>query len=82
MVLDERRHLDADRQMLSPKLIYRRYREGALVDEHIKPICMRYHYLEQLLVLIEGHGYSIIDSWGGYADEPQGEGGELVAAFR
>jgi SAM-dependent methyltransferase len=81
MMFDERKHLDADRQVLYPTLIYRRYRDGALVDEHVNPICMRYYYPEQLIELIEGHGFSIVDSWGGYAMEPYGQGGELVVAF-
>jgi hypothetical protein len=82
MIFDERKHLDADRQVLYPTLIYRRYRDGALVDEHINPICMRYYYPEQFIALIEDHGFSIVDSWGGYSNEPYGEGGELVVAFR
>ena len=82
VMADERKHFDADRQVLYPRLIYRRYRDGALIDEHINPICMRYYYPEQLIALVEDHGFSIIDTWGGYGDEPYGEGGELVVAFR
>jgi SAM-dependent methyltransferase len=79
---DERKHLDAERQVLYPTLIYRRYRDGVLVDEHRNPICMRYYYPEQFTALIEDHGFSIVQRWGGYCDEPYGQGNELVVAFQ
>ncbi len=82
VISDERRRLDSARQVLYPTLIYRRYRAGALVDEHRNPICMRYYYPQQFIELIEAHGFSVIDRWGGYRDEPYGQGGELVVAFR
>lgn len=78
---DERRQLDAERQVLYPVLIYRRYRAGVLIDEHRSPICMRYYYPEQFLALIEGHAFSVKARFGGYAGEPYGEGGELVVVF-
>ncbi len=59
---DERKHLDADRQVIYPKHIYRCFRDGVLVDEHINPICMRYDYPEQFIELIEDHGFSIVDT--------------------
>jgi len=43
---------------------------------------MRYYYPDEFVELIESHGFSIIGRWGGYSDEPYGEGGELVVAFR
>ena len=78
----ERKHLDVDRQVLYPKLVYRRYRDETLVDEHVNPICMRYYYPEEFKALIEDHGFSIIDRWGGYSGQAYGDGGELVVAFR
>ena len=79
---DERKEIDAERQVLFPKLIYRRYRDGVLVHEHINPICMRYYYPDQFIDLIEGHGFSVTERWGGYDNEPYGQGPELVVAFR
>jgi hypothetical protein len=82
MAFDERKLLDPERQVLYPKLTYRRYRAGQLIDEHVNPICMRYYYPDEFVALIEDHGFSIIDRWGGYSGETYGEGGELVVAFR
>ena len=81
-VFDERRRIDPERQVLYPKLIHRRFRGAELVDEHVNPICMRYYYPDQFCDLIESHGFKVLDRWGGYSEEPYGEGGELVVAFR
>ncbi len=78
---DVRRRINADRQVLYPELIYRRYRDGALIDEHIHPICMRYYYPQEFLALIEGHGFRVTQTWGGYSGEAYGKGSELVVAF-
>ena len=79
---DTRSQMDVDRQVLYPDLIYRKYREGVLIDEHINPICMRYYYPAEFVELIENHGFTIIGKWGGYTDEVYGEGGELILAFQ
>jgi SAM-dependent methyltransferase len=79
---DIRRVLDAERQVLHPQLIHRRYRDGKLIDEHVNPICMRYYYADQFKDLIVRNGYTISGSWGGYNDEAYGAGSELVVAFR
>ena len=81
-VFDERMRIDSERQVLFPKLIHRRFRGERLIDEHVNPICMRYYYPDQFCDLIESHGFTVVDRWGGYRDEPYGEGGELVVAFR
>ena len=73
---------EAQSQVLYPELIYRRYRDGQLVDTHVNPLCMRYYYPDQFVDLIEGKGYAIVHRWGGYAGEVYGEGNELVVAFR
>jgi hypothetical protein len=39
-------------------------------------------YYDQFIGLIEGHGFSVINRWGGYDNEPYGQGPELVVAFR
>ena len=78
---DTRRHMDAERQVLYPELIYRRYRDGALVDEHVNPISMRYYYPDQLIELVAKSGFTVTETWGGYDEEAFGDGPELVVAF-
>ena len=79
---DVRQHLDAERQVLFPELVYHRYRNGVLIDTFINPIVMRYYYPAEFLSLIEAHGGTVVDTWGGYEGERYGEGSELVVAFR
>ena len=43
---------------------------------------MRCYYPEELVHLVERHGFEIVDTWGGYASEPYGSGNELVVAMR
>ena len=79
---DRKAKLDADRQILYPDLIYRRYRGDQLIDEHIQPICMRYYYPQEFTTLIEKQGFAVEEKWGGYLGEKYGEGGELIISFR
>jgi SAM-dependent methyltransferase len=79
---DIRQHLDADKQVLFPDLVYHRYRDGVLIDTFIHSIVMRYYYPAEFLSLIEAHGGTVVDTWGGYEGERYGEGNELVVAFR
>jgi len=67
--------------VLYPELIYRRYAGDQLVDEAVLSIAMRCYYPDEFLALIEGHGFRVLEKWGGYAGEAYGEGGELVVAF-
>lgn len=78
---DTRKDLDVVSQVLYPEMIYRRYRNGELVDTHVNPICMRYWYPDQFKQLIESKGFTITKTWGGYSGEVYGEGPELVIAF-
>jgi hypothetical protein len=79
---DKRACMDKDKMILYPELIYRRYANDTLVDEAILKIVMRCYYPRELEALIEDHGFSIMNRWGGYAGETYGEGTELVIKFR
>jgi hypothetical protein len=68
--------------VLFPEIIYRRYREEVLIDEHVNPISMRYYYPDEFRSRILSAGFEITDLWGGYRGEVYGEGPELVVGFR
>jgi SAM-dependent methyltransferase len=78
---DRRPRLDADKLILYPELIYRRYENDVVVDQAILKIVMRCYYPEEFLDLITAHGFSIKSTWGGYAGEEYGQGPELVVEF-
>ena len=78
---DRRLRVDLDRQIAYPELIYRRYRGATLVDEAVLPLVMRYYYPDEFEKMIEDRGFRILGRWGGYEDEPYGEGPELVLKF-
>ena len=79
---DRRTAYDAEKVILYPELIYRRYAGDELIEEAVLKIVMRCYYPEQFIRLIEGHGFRIVNRWGGYAGEVYGEGPELVVQFR
>ncbi len=74
--------MNKEKLILYPELIYRRYRGKELQEEEILKIVMRCYYPEDFEHLITGHGFEIVQRWGGYAGEPYGEGPELVIEFR
>ena len=74
-------HIDFERQVLYPELIYRSYKDSALENETTFNIIMRFYYPRQFEDLIVSHGFRILNRWGGYADEPYGGGAELVIEF-
>ena len=78
---DRRPRMDREKLVLYPELIYRRYEEYELVDEAVLEISMRSYYPEELLSLISAEGFRIVNTWGGYAGEPYGEGPELIVEF-
>ena len=43
---------------------------------------LRCYYPDEFLRLFVDHGFTVVNSWGGYADEPWGEGPELVVRFK
>jgi hypothetical protein len=73
--------MDREKLVLYPELVYRRYEEDKLVDEAVLRILLRCYYPEELLSLIAGQGFHIVNKWGGYAGEPYGEGPELIVEF-
>ena len=78
---EARKHLDVKNQIFYVDLIYRRYRNNKLVDEHINPICMKYYYPDEFKNLISQNGFVIKNCWGGYKGEIYGQGPELVVSF-
>jgi len=78
---DVRRRLAEDPLVVYPELIYRTYQGDELVDETVLPVPMRCFYPNGFLELIRSAGFTVTGSWGGYAGEPYGEGGELVVEF-
>jgi SAM-dependent methyltransferase len=78
---DQRRHLNPERRILYPELIWRRYREDELVDEAVLKIAMRCYDPDEFETLITNRGFRIVNRWGGYAGEAYGEGPELVLQF-
>ncbi len=73
--------LQRDPLVLYPELIYRRCVGGRVVEQATLRIAMRVWYPPELIAWIESHGFVVRGRWGGYQDEPYGEGGELVVAF-
>lgn len=71
----------ADPLIIYPDLLYRRYRGDKLVGQAILRIAMRCYYPNEFLELIRGHGFRILETWGGYHGEPYGQGTELVVRF-
>lgn len=78
---DVRRRIDPDRLILYPDLVYRRFVGEELVEEVMASIPMRCHYPDDFLSRIESEGFLIQGTWGGYAGEEYGVGGELVVEF-
>jgi len=79
---DKRPRIDPERQVAYPELIYRRYRGDALEDEAILYLMMRYYYPDEFEEMVKNQGFEIVGRWGGYKDEPYGEGPELMLQFR
>ena len=80
------RRIDAQRMICYPTLTYRYFEPDAqsieqLVEQADVHISMRAWYADQFLALIEAHGFSILDKWGGYDGEVYDEGPELVVRF-
>ena len=78
---DRRPRIDAKRLVLYPELVYRRFRGDEILEEAVLEIAMRCYYPEDLISVIESHGFRVLEKWGGYAGEGYGEGSELVVEF-
>jgi SAM-dependent methyltransferase len=78
---DRRPRMDKEKLVLYPELIYRKYKNKAVVDETVLKIVMRCYYPDELVELIQSHGFEITNKWGGYNGEIFGQGPELVVEF-
>jgi SAM-dependent methyltransferase len=78
---DRRTRMDPDRLILYPELVYRVYNGDTLVDEAVLKFVMRCYYPDTFEQLIRGHGFRVLDRWGGYTGEAYGTGPELVIRF-
>jgi len=66
-----------------PELTYRRFdATGNQLGEATLKIAMRVWYPDDLIGMVESHGFSVTARYGGYSNEPWEKGPELVAAFR
>jgi len=78
---NRRPRMDAEKLVLYPELIYRLYEGEELQEESVLMIAMRCFYPDDFINLIRGHGFEILDRWGGYQGEVYGQGPELVVQF-
>lgn len=78
---DRRRGMDAEKLVLYPELIYRRYEGETMVEENVLKISMRCYYPDTFEQLIVDHGFFILNRWGGYEGEIYGQGSELIIQF-
>ncbi|MEM8782658.1 MAG: class I SAM-dependent methyltransferase [Planctomycetota bacterium] len=80
-IAEDCRHYQTDPLIMFPVLIYELIEDSRVVDRAELPISMRVWYPDELIERIVGAGFHVIERWGGYDDEPWGEGNELVVAF-
>ena len=73
--------MNSEKLILYPELIFRTYEGDVLKHEEVLKIPMRCYYPDEFDKVIVNHGFEIINRWGGYANEPHGEGEELVIQF-
>jgi hypothetical protein len=76
-----RARIDAEKLILYPELIYRRYEGETLAEESLLKLVMRCYYPDAFEELIFEHGFVILNRWGGYEGEVYGQGPELVIQF-
>lgn len=72
---------DEETLTVYPELVYRLWDGNDLADEAILKIAMRCYYPDELIDLVEDHGFVVTNTWGGYAGEMYCEGPELVVKF-
>lgn len=76
-----RARMDPERFVIYPELVYRTFVAGKLAEEIVLKLVMRCYYPDTFERLILDHGLKILNRWGGYANEPYGQGSELVIQF-
>ncbi len=79
---ERRPSMDRERMVIYPELIFREYDGDRMIDETVLGICMRCYYPDEFVQLVTGHGFEVVDKWGGYQGEAYGEGPELVIEFK
>jgi len=78
---DRRPHMNPEKLILYPELIYRRYEGQVLREETVLKLVMRCYYPDDFETLVTAHRFNIIHRWGGYSGEVYGRGPELVIQF-
>jgi len=78
---DRRPCMDPERLVLYPELVYRMFIAGKVAEEVVLKLVMRCYYPDTFERLIQDHGFTILNRWGGYAGEAYGQGPELVIQF-
>ncbi|MDH5534824.1 MAG: class I SAM-dependent methyltransferase [Betaproteobacteria bacterium] len=76
---ERRRQIDVERQLLYVDLIYRI--EDATRDI-VEPLAISYFYEEQMLSMLQRHGFEIIDKFGYFDGRPMAAGPELIFICR
>ena len=79
---DKRSAIDPGTMVLRIEMIYRLHDSYSVVDETVFKAVLRCYYPEEFLRLFVDHGFTIVNRWGGYDDEPWGKGPELVVQFK
>ena len=64
-----------------PELIYREYSNEGLINETVLKVALRCYYPQELIELVEDHGFYVTGRWGGYQGGRYGELGDLVVEF-
>jgi len=77
-----RARMDRERMILYPEMVYRVYASNVVKDEARMRFVMRCYYPDQLVSLLQSHGFTVTQTWGGYENEPYGKGPELVVQFK
>jgi hypothetical protein len=73
--------IDEENIIVYPEMVYRWRKGTQILDEARLPIAMRCLYPQQFRSLITSHGFNMRKEWGGYNNEPYGQGPELVIQF-
>lgn len=71
-----------EKMIIYPEMIYRTYQDNQIVEEVVLKIVMRSYYAGEFEQMITGHGFEILQRWGGYSGEAYDEGPELLIEFQ
>lgn len=79
---DVRSHLDTEKQVIYPDLVYYVERPDGSEERIVEPIAMKYYYEDQMRVLLESAGFVIEEALGYYDGRPISEGPEMIFVCR